>query len=95
MRALLYSPSKRATQSGKRFKKWVLEIGFENLYKEPVMGWIGSSCVGDVMTLNFNSKEDALSYASKNNIKCRVIDRKISISSNKTYSDNFKYNRIS
>jgi hypothetical protein len=95
MKAFLYSPSKRATQSGKSLKNWVLEVGFEDLYREPVMGWVGSSSVDNVLSLTFNSKEDALSYANKNNISCQVIEKKKSIITRKSYSDNFKYNKLS
>ena len=95
MIARLYSPSKRATQSGKRFNyNWILEIGTEYLYKEPVMGWTGSDFSADRLVLSFSSKSDALNYVKVNNINCEVIERKKSLSVKKSYSDNFSNDRL-
>ena len=89
-KAKIYKPSKTAMQSGlKKFDKWVLEFITEQPTINPLMGWESSSDTYSELNLYFKTKELAINYAKRNNIKYEIIEnkkRKITI---KTYADNF------
>ena len=77
-------------QSGKRnSKNWILEFETKNTGINPLMGWESSKDTMSEVKLEFNTKEQAISYAKKNNVKYYVIEpgnRKII---KKSYADNF------
>ncbi|MCP4922839.1 MAG: ETC complex I subunit [bacterium] len=94
MKARLYCPTQKATQSGKRSRPWILEIGSKPLYKESVMGWTGSSATDQALHLKFSSKERALAYIREHSLSCQVIERKSAIFRPKSYADNFRHGRL-
>ena len=86
-------PSKTAMQSGKfKTNSWILEFVKKNLQKDFVMGWNSSMDTDKQVKISFDSKDDAIRYAKKNDISFDVQDpkkRKIII---KSYADNFVKN---
>jgi len=89
-KAKIYKPSKTAMQSGnKKYDKWLLEFITEETGINPLMGWESSTDTLSELKLEFSSKDLAIEYAKKNNIKYELIqpnDRKIV---KKSYADNF------
>lgn len=94
--ARIYQPSKDPTQSGlARTKQWVLE--FEQAAPretDPLMGWTGSSDMLQQVRLAFDTRDEAIAYATRAGLSYRVeephrpVPRK-----GLSYSDNFKFNR--
>ena len=80
-RAKIYKPTKTAIQSGKRnSKRWVLKFETLNTEINPLMGWETSKDTMSEIKLEFKSKEQAINYAKKNNIRYNLIlpkERKI------------------
>ena len=95
MTARIYCPTKNAMQSGLRnTRKWVLEyIAETGKTLDPLMGWTGSMDMGSQIQLKFSSKDEAVSYAKRNEIGFEVIEpkpRKIRI---RAYADVFAYRK--
>ena len=77
-------------QSGKRnTKNWILEFETSNTGINPLMGWETSSDTMSEIKLEFISKEEALSYATKNNIDFNLIESEGPKVIKKSYTDNF------
>ncbi len=94
--ARIYKPAKSATQSGLgRTKHWLLEFDqTEPRETEPLMGWTSSGDMRQQLRLWFDTKEEAVAYATREGIAHRVEDP-LPASPRKglSYSDNFKFNR--
>ncbi len=77
-------------QSGvKKYDKWILEYFTKQPGINPLMGWESSTDTYSEVKIQFSSKDLAIKYAIKNNVKYEVIepnDRKII---KKSYADNF------
>ena len=95
MLARIYQPTKSAMQSGKaRTKKWVLEFEPEQPREiEPLMGWTSSSDMRQQIVLDFDTREEAVSYAKAHNIPYQVFEPLVSAPKVKSYSDNFRFDR--
>jgi hypothetical protein len=94
--ARIYQPAKNAMQSGRAHTgKWFLEFAPNDPKRlDPLMGWIGSQDTLGQIKLEFDSKDEAVTYAKKNNLKFTVqmsMKRRIRP---KSYSANFAYERI-
>ena len=77
-------------QSGRRNSKdWLLEFDTKNTGINPLMGWESSRDTMSEVKLKFSTKEQAISYAKKNNISYYVINPQDSKLVKKSYSDNF------
>ncbi len=89
-------PAKTAMQSGRRnTKRWTLE--FEPGTKkevEPLMGWVSSADTRGQVRMHFDSKEEAIAFADKNDYAYRVQEPKSRHIKPKTYAENFAFNRI-
>jgi hypothetical protein len=95
MSARIYRPAKTAMQSGQAKDSWVLEYEPERPREiEPLMGWTSSTDMKSQVTLKFDSKEQAIDYATRNGIAYRVETPKASTRKLISYSDNFRYNRL-
>ncbi len=96
MVARIFRPAKTAMQSGQaRTKEWLLEYEPEAPRQvEPLMGWTSSTDMKSQVRLEFDSKDEAISYAERNGIPFRVIEPKPRRPVQKSYADNFKYGRI-
>jgi hypothetical protein len=89
-KAKIYKPAKTAMQSGKRnTKNWILEFETSNTGINPLMGWETSSDTMSEIKLEFTSKEEALTYATKNNIDFNLIESEGPKVIKKSYTDNF------
>jgi hypothetical protein len=95
MTARIYFPARSAMQSGQSKDKWILEYEPESPRQiEPLMGWTASTDMKSQVKLKFDSKADAVAYATRNGIPYRVEEPKPTTRKVISYSDNFKYNRI-
>ena len=91
MKAKIFKPTKTAMQSGRsKFNKWVLKFSDKkNQLKDTMMGWNGGSSTVSQIELKFSTKEEAVSYAKKNNIEYEVLETSERKVINKSYADNF------
>ena len=92
MRAKIYKPSKSAMQSGRSTNKtWklVLEDG-SHLSKDPLIGYYGGSNTSSQVNLFFETKDEAIDYAIKNNLNYDVLETSQRKVISKSYADNFK-----
>jgi ETC complex I subunit conserved region len=96
MAARIFKPSKTAMQSGSaRTKDWVLEFEPASArVVDPLMGWVSSGDTGTQVKLAFETKDEAIAYATRNGIAFTVTEPAPHKRQNKTYSDNFKFGRI-
>ena len=89
-KAKIYKPAKTAMQSGMRnTKNWILEFESMNKATNPLTGWISSKDTISEVKMKFSTKELAIAYAKKNNIKYKVIETKKRSFIKKSYADNF------
>ena len=89
-KAKIYKPTKTAMQSGSRnTKKWILEFDTLNTGINPLMGWESSKDTMSEVKLEFPTKEQAISYAKKNNLDYYVVESPKNKIIKKSYSDNF------
>ena len=91
MSVVIYSPNKNPMQSGKaKAGKWLVEsIEDGGRFIEPVMGWTGNSDTQRQVKLAFDSKDDAIEYAKRNDLEYIVREPKKSTVKIQAYSDNF------
>ncbi|MDJ1157038.1 ETC complex I subunit [Chelatococcus sp. SYSU_G07232] len=96
MTARIYKPAKTAMQSGTaKTKRWLLEFEPERPREvEPLMGWTSSSDMRQQVKLWFDTKEEAVAYATRNGIPYRVEEPKEPARRPMSYSDNFKFSRV-
>jgi ETC complex I subunit conserved region len=96
MPARIYQPAKTAMQSGEaRTKEWVLEFEPKSgETRDPLMGWSSSSDTLSQVRLEFDSKDEAIAYATRNGLAFTVSEPKPRRAIRKSYADNFKFGRI-
>jgi len=91
MTARIFKPAKTAMQSGEgRTKEWVLE--FEPAVPrtvEPLMGWTSSADMRMQVRLEFDTKEEAIAYATREGIGYTLSEPKPRKPIRKSYADNF------
>ena len=94
--ARIYRPAKTAMQSGRaKTRKWVLE--YEPTSRrdpDPLMGWSSARDTLNEVQLHFDTLEEALAYAKKNNLEYTVIEPQARTPKAKSYADNFRYDRV-
>ena len=89
----IYKPTKTAMQSGKKnTKKWLIEFDTFNSEVSPLMGWISSKDTMSEVKLEFDTKDQAINYAKKNNLNYYVLEPQKRKIIKKSYSDNFLKN---
>ena len=89
-KAKIYKPTKTAMQSGKRnTKKWVLEFETLNTGINFLMGWETSKDTMSEVKLEFDTKDQAINYAKKNNIDYYIVEPQKHKIIKKSYADNF------
>lgn len=95
MLARIYRPSKTAMQSGRALtKRWVLEFEPERPRTvEPLMGWTSSADMRSQILLEFDTREEAIAYAEKNQIPYQVFEPQAPRVRPKSYADNFRSDR--
>jgi hypothetical protein len=96
MTARIFLPARSAMQSGQAKDSWVLQYEPERPREvEPLMGWTSSTDMKSQVILNFDTKEQAVAYAQRNGIPYRIEEPKAATRKIVSYSDNFRYNRLS
>lgn len=95
MRARIYRPAKNAMQSGKaRTKQWVLEYEPQSPRTlDPLMGWTGSRDMNQQVSLEFDTAEEAVAYATREGIPHQVFEPHLPSQKSKSYADNFRFDR--
>ena len=89
-KAKIFKPSKTAMQSGKRnTKNWLLEFDTKNTSIDPLMGWESSKDTMSEVKIEFETKDQAINFAKKNNINYYIIESKNRKIIKKSYTDNF------
>jgi len=89
-KAKIYKPTRTAMQSGNRnSKNWYLEFETLDNNVSPLMGWESSRDTMSEVVLKFTTKEKAINYAKKNNIRYNLIESKEREVVKKSYADNF------
>lgn len=84
----IYKPAKTAMQSGKSKNKWLVEyLQTESKSVSDLTGWTGSEETELQIKLKFDSKEDAIAYAKRNNLEYVVNEPNISTVKIQSYSD--------
>ena len=96
MKVKIYKPIKTVTQSGySKFKYWIVEFPKDNnLGLDHLMGWQKSDNTYKQVQLKFDSLKQALQYVEKNKLDYTLINEKEKKFKIKSYSDNFKYNKL-
>lgn len=93
--ARIYRPTKNAMQSGKRNTRgWKLEFEPVERYIEPLMGWTASTSTLHQIELSFPTMEEAVAYATRNQIAYQVIEPQQATPQRRLYPDNFRFDRI-
>jgi len=95
MTVKIYKPSKTAMQSGQgKTKKWLAEyISDTDKEKDSLMGWNSSSDTNSQIKMFFETKEQAILWAKKNNYQYFVEEPKFKNIKPKSYSSNFDFKR--
>lgn len=96
MYAKIYQPTKNAMQSGQSKNFWLLEFAAkQEQFVEPLMGWTGVKDTLYEVKLKFDSKEDAIAYAERNNVSFELVERSLKTIKPKSYSANFAFDKVS
>jgi len=95
MLARIYKPAKTAMQSGRaKTKEWVLEYEPATPREiDPLMGWTSSNDMLSQVRLFFETKEEAIDYATRHGIAFEVADIPTPKKILKAYADNFAFGR--
>ena len=91
----IYKPSKTAMQSGiRKTKKWLAEyISEADIIKDSLMGWNSSLDTQSQIKIFFDTKEQAIEWAKKNNYQFIVEEPKTKKIKPKSYASNFDIDR--
>ncbi|HEU4476329.1 MAG TPA: ETC complex I subunit [Methyloceanibacter sp.] len=94
MTARIYKPAKNAMQQGMAPREWVLEFEPEKpLLIEPLMGWTSSLETKRQVRLSFDTKEEAIAFATRHGIAFRLEEPQKTALRAKSYAENFKFGR--
>jgi hypothetical protein len=95
MVARIYRPARTAMSSGRaKTHRWVLEFEPERSKEiEPLMGYTSSDDMRSQVRLEFDTKEEAVDYATRNGIAYQVSEPKERVRPAMAYSDNFRRDR--
>ena len=91
----IYRPSKTAMQSGlRKTKKWLAEyISDLETEKDSLMGWNSSKDTKTQIKIFFETKQQAIKWAKKNNYQFFIEEPMIKKINIKSYADNFDINK--
>ena len=95
MVARIFRPARSAMQSGKgKIDNWVLELAPDvRRTADPLMGWTSSNNTDQQVSLVFDNRAEAESYAQRNGIPYEVVADPPVRMQRKSYSDNFRWGR--
>ncbi len=93
MKVKIISPAKNAMQSGTAKEgSWTLTFPAETPPSvDSLTGWVGMADTNQQLTLCFTSREAAIEYAQKHNLKYDIIDPKHRVIKPKLYASNFAF----
>ncbi len=92
--ARIYQPAKTAMQSGLgNTRKWALAFEPGAQRPEPLMGWSSSADTRAQLSLQFDTKEEAIAYAKKKGYMYTVQEPRTRKIRPKAYADNFRPDR--
>jgi len=97
MQVRIFRPSKTAMQSGRaNTRHWLIEPEPQQpKLIDPLMGWVGTrDMVGTELRMRFPTKEEAIAYAEGQGWDYRVFDERPVRARPKSYSDNFRYDKV-
>ena len=96
MQARIYQPVRNAMQSGRSHaERWLLEFEQTTARRvDSLMGWSGSSDTDTQLKMQFESRDAAEAYARKRGLSYHVVEPKRRVVNPKSYTDNFRYDRI-
>ena len=91
----IYKPAKTAMQAGRgKTKKWLAEyMSNSDNVKDSLMGWNSSLDTQSQIKIFFDTKEQAILWAKKNNYQFFVEEPKIKKIKPKSYVSNFAIDR--
>lgn len=94
--ARIYRPAKTAMQAGRRLtRKWVLEYEpATGRGRDPLMGWTSAADTLNQVRLNFETLDEARSFAERQGLAYAVIEPQAPAERPKSYADNFRYDRV-
>src|SRR3954451_14342323 len=96
MAARIYLPARTAMSSGRaKTRRWVLEFEPERPKEiEPLMGYTSSDDMRSQVRLEFDTKEEAIEYATRNGLASQVSEPAPErVRPAIAYSDNFRRDR--
>jgi hypothetical protein len=95
MVARIYRPARTAMSSGQaKTQRWVLDYEPERAKSiEPLMGYTSSDDMRSQVRLEFDTREEAVSYAERNGVPYQVFEPKERVRTAIAYSDNFRRDR--
>ena len=95
MAARIYRPARTAMSSGRaKTHRWILEFEPERPKEiEPLMGYTSSEDTRSQVRLEFETREEATAYATRNGIAHQVFEPKERPRPAIAYSDNFRRDR--
>jgi len=89
-KAKIYRPTKTPMQSGKaKSNIWIFEFDTSDSGINPLTGWETSNDTMSEVRLEFTSKENAIKYAQKNNVKYHIVEPQKKKIIKKSYASNF------
>jgi hypothetical protein len=96
MTARIYQPAKTAMQSGRaKTRQWVLEFEpAEATRRDPLMGWSSSGDTRQQLSLHFETLDEAVAYAQRNDIAYTVQQPHARTVQPKSYAENFAWKQV-
>ena len=90
--ARIIQDDRKTTQSGKaKVGRWLLE--FERvapMRADPLTGWSGSGDTNTQVRITFDSKEEAIAYATRKGFDAHVVPAAPIVLKLQAYADNFR-----
>jgi ETC complex I subunit conserved region len=94
MTARIYRPSRSAMQSGKgKSGDWLLQFEAAPKSADPLMGWTSTADTQQQVSLRFETREEAIAYATREGIPYVIAVEPPVRLHKKSYSDNFRWGR--
>jgi len=90
--ARIVEEQRKTTQSGKALEgRWILEFERQQPQRaDPLTGWNGSGDTATQVSLRFNSKEEALAYATRKGFDVHLVAAPPVAMKIQAYADNFR-----
>ncbi|MGY9005201.1 MAG: ETC complex I subunit [Alphaproteobacteria bacterium] len=94
--ARIYQPSRTAMQQGlAKTKFWLLEFAPSGRREQDqLMGWTSSDDTRAQLRMKFDTCEEAVAYATRNDIAYKLVEPQQRRPRIKSYADNFRFDRV-